>query len=232
MRKRLRAAALLPVLVIGLWAAAVSAASAGPDPTTLAGAVISPPNDTAPATVLPCGPEGARTIASDRVARVYASRGVAYGCSSVSGGRSFKLGLAGGVAGPTNVDKVSIVGTVSAYESYEFGIDCSAAKIAVTRLSDGKLLRSAPAINAAVLCPGGDAVNSLVVKADGSVAWIGTGGPVLGPASQAVTEVHKLDRTGAHLLARAADIVPASLRLRGSKLTWKRDGRTYSATLS
>jgi hypothetical protein len=72
-------------------------------------------------------------------------------------------------------------------------------------------------------------VDSLVLRADGDLAWIAVGSSIV--AHNRVVEVHAQDRTGNHLLDTGAAVRPASLRLHGVELTW-RDGRTLrSATL-
>lgn len=76
-------------------------------------------------------------------------------------------------------------------------------------------------------------VTSLAVKRDGALAWIATNflnsgcphppGPVI--------EVRAHDRTGFHVLDTGTAIVPGSLQLSGSRLTWIDAGMTRSAIL-
>jgi hypothetical protein len=73
------------------------------------------------------------------------------------------------------------------------------------------------------------AVGSLVLRADGGVAWIGTRSSIVG--GRKLVEVRKADRSGAALLDSGPAVDSGSLRLRGSKLTWKHGGRIRSATL-
>jgi hypothetical protein len=68
-------------------------------------------------------------------------------------------------------------------------------------------------------------VRSLVLKHDGSVAWIAKDG------DNDTYEVHKLDKDGAATLATGSDINGASLRLHGSDLSWKQGGTKKHATL-
>jgi hypothetical protein len=64
---------------------------------------------------------------------------------------------------------------------------------------------------------------------DGGVAWIGTASSIVG--RRKLIEVHKADPTGAALLDSGSAVDRGSLRLHGSKLTWRRGGRVRSTTL-
>jgi hypothetical protein len=64
---------------------------------------------------------------------------------------------------------------------------------------------------------------AIVVKSDGSVAWIVTTSD--GP------QVRSVDKTGEHLLAASPEIDPTSLALAGSTLYWMQGGKPMSATL-
>jgi hypothetical protein len=73
-------------------------------------------------------------------------------------------------------------------------------------------------------------VTSLVLKANGSVAWIVDRQAF---ADQPRTlDVVAVDSAGRRLLDRGADIEPESLTLTGSTLTWRKGGATKSATLN
>jgi hypothetical protein len=73
-------------------------------------------------------------------------------------------------------------------------------------------------------------VGALVVKADGSVAWIAEVAGLSGRAP-AEYEVHALDRSGSRLLASGTDIEPDSLTLKGSTLSWKQHEQQFSTSL-
>jgi hypothetical protein len=68
---------------------------------------------------------------------------------------------------------------------------------------------------------------AIVVKSNGSVAWIvGTG------EDEGRYQVHAADVTGSRLLASGGDIDPASLALAGSTLYWTQAGKPFSAPLN
>ena len=81
-----------------------------------------------------------------------------------------------------------------------------------------------------VVCPH---VDSLVLKADGAVAWIATnfaGEGCINPPGP-VTEVRRHDRRGLTVVASDTHIAPTSLRLSGSTLRWTDAGHHRSARL-
>jgi hypothetical protein len=81
------------------------------------------------------------------------------------------------------------------------------------------------------VCP---QVDSLVLKGDGAVAWIGTNflaeAFCLNPPAPAI-EVRCHDRRGLRTIDTGNGIVPTSLRLSGSRLRWLSAGHARSATL-
>lgn len=90
--------------------------------------------------------------------------------------------------------------------------------------------------NCKAVCP---VVGSLVLKRDGSLAWIAVDFP---PPSQGqgvfcggevppTTEVRRDDRRGLQVIGSGSGIAPRSLRLSGSTLTWKNEGSTASSNL-
>ena len=77
------------------------------------------------------------------------------------------------------------------------------------------------------------AVTGLVMKPNGSIAWIGMG-LTWNPATQnneRVTIVGKIDSGGYAELDRGDGIDTSSLRLDGSALTWTDAGQTRTGTL-
>lgn len=176
----------------------------------------------------PCGSPSARTLAADAVARVYAEGETVYGCAH--GGRAYRLGASSRSIREGRVGPVALAGVVAAYGLSRYGVDTVAAAVVVRRLSDGKQLRTASATSRAVGPESSEAVTSVVVKRNGSVAWIGAAGSIIAHRSTE-TEVNAADRRGERLLDSGAGINARSLRLRGSTLTWVDGGRTRSATL-
>lgn len=88
---------------------------------------------------LVCGPDSARTLAGDTVARVDASGGSAYGC--VAGGtRSFRLGRTDDSMRAARIEAVRVVGRIAAYGLRSSGVDTGYATVNVRRLTTGALL--------------------------------------------------------------------------------------------
>jgi hypothetical protein len=69
--------------------------------------------------------------------------------------------------------------------------------------------------------------SALLVKSDGSVAWIvETGYPVV------QYQVHTVDKSGSRVLASGTDIDPRTLALSGGVLYWTQGGKPMSAVLN
>jgi hypothetical protein len=174
-----------------------------------------------------CGPVAGRTIAADAVARVYTVGDAVYGCAS-GGAKSYKLGQLGSCIASSRVSAVKVAGRLAAYGLERCGVDTGFTEVVVRRLTNGAQLRSLPATSP----PGAESfqsVDSLVLKADGAVAWIGIGSSIVGHGR--VIEVRKADRSGKALLDSGSSVDPRSLRLHRSVLTWKHASSTRSATL-
>lgn len=90
--------------------------------------------------------------------------------------------------------------------------------------------------NCSVVCP---QVDSLVLESNGAVAWIAVNFPAPSPTTDSscgtqiapVTEVRRYDQGGLGVIATGAGIVPSSLRLAGSTLSFTDDGHTVTSTL-
>ena len=124
---------------------------------------------------------------------------------------------------------VAVAGGLAAYGLERCGVDTGTGSVQVQRLSDGKVLHAAPATVALLGPESYRSVAAVVVRPDGAVAWIGTGVSIIRHSQD--VEVHKLDRDGSRTLDRGAGIDARSLRLRGSRITWRHGGRTLSAML-
>ncbi len=160
---------------------------------------------------------------------MYVSTGNVYGCS-IHGHASYVLGSAGNCNAAPRVGPAIVVGELSAYGSERCGVDTGTTLVIVRRLADGKQLRSFAATSTG-LPEAFQSLRSLVLKPDGAVAWIGLVSSVVG--NRHAIEVHEADRNRpAVMLDSGAAIVPGSLRLRGSRLTWKHGAATRAATLS
>jgi hypothetical protein len=176
-----------------------------------------------------CGPGSARTLASSRLARVYQLNGSVYGCADPAG-KAYRLGTASTCIGSPRVDHVAVSGKLAAYGRELCGVDTGRTELVVRRLTDGKPLLSEPAITGVLGVESYEAIGSLALRSDGSVAWIATGHSIVGNGSPR-TEVHSADQGGQKLLDSGATIVLGSLQLHGSTLTWKHGGSTRTAPL-
>ncbi len=76
----------------------------------------------------------------------------------------------------------------------------------------------------------GRVVTDLVLKPNGSVAWIVDRLAFMG--SPHTIDVVAVDSTGRRLLDSGLAVDPTSLTLTGSTLTWRKGGATKSATLN
>lgn len=176
-----------------------------------------------------CGPAGARTIASDSVARVYARRGEVFGCAR-TGRRSYRLGTAAHSLSEGRAGPIALAGVQVAYGLTSYGVDTVSAEVVVRRLTNGHVERRHAAITQPVGAEFFETVDDVVVKTDGSVAWIAHA-TWIGSGGKGVVEVNKSDRTSGSLLDRSASIDRRSLRLHGSRLSWKDGTRRRSGRL-
>ena len=152
-----------------------------------------------------------------------------FGCARGSK-RSYYLGLVpyGGPSGSGGVLPLALVGPVVAYGVGSAFPEHSFHEVWVRNLATGKLLHRMP--NGSPPEPGdvgiGD-TEAIVVRPDGSVAWIATASDELGGV-----QVRSVDKTGSHLLAASPEIEPDSLALAGSTLYWTQGGKPMSASLN
>jgi hypothetical protein len=186
-----------------------------------------------------CPVAHAKRITADRQAVVYEAPGppedgeegflMIFACAH--GHRRYALGEraefssqgGGGIAGET------LAGPMVAYEkSLVRGPNGHDSFVIFVRdLLTGRIIHEVPTAEAEF--PGevgkGEA-EKIVVKSDGSVAWI-----VFTERDPTEYQIHAVDKTGSRLLAAAADIAPHSLTLKGSTLRWTQGGKPMSAVL-
>ncbi|HEY3725769.1 MAG TPA: hypothetical protein VGL51_01260 [Solirubrobacteraceae bacterium] len=174
-----------------------------------------------------CGPHFARTLAGDAVARVYVSAGKAYGCAAGSA-RSYKLGTTGNCIAARRIESVRVAGRLAAYGLETCGVDTGQTTVNVRRLTTGKSLAQRAATTR-VGVEGFQSVVSLVVKANGAVAWIGDANSLGKP--KFVRQLQRLDARGFRLLDSGRPVAPASLTLHRSTLSWRHGTAVRTATL-
>jgi hypothetical protein len=208
------------VLISVLFLAACGSSSAAPASTATSSA----------GGAARCGPGSARTLAASGLARVYATSGGVFGCSSRTR-HTVRLGQSKTCLGSPRVTAVAVAGELAAYGSEACGVDTGTGTLVVRRLSDGRQLQAYPAVSSSLGPESYRSVAAVVVKADGALAWIGVGSSII--SHRKVTEVHAAapGASSARLLDRGSAINTRSLRLRGSQLTWSDGGRTRSASL-
>jgi hypothetical protein len=176
-----------------------------------------------------CGPAGARTLAGDRVARIYAEGEGVYGCAR-AGAQSFRLGTSGPSVSQGRVGPVALAGADAAYGLTHSGVDTLTAQVVVRRLDTGRVLRRLAGTTGTQPPEAFQSVKSVVVKADGAVAWIAAGGSIIRPHSN-TEEVDRSDRRGEATLERSTKLDLKSLRVEGSRLSWREGNAVRSATL-
>jgi hypothetical protein len=73
-------------------------------------------------------------------------------------------------------------------------------------------------------------IGSIVVKRDASVAWIGSEHSIVGRGSR--IEVDQVQHGKRAVLDSGSGIVGSSLRLRGSRLSWRHGSTIHAATMT
>jgi hypothetical protein len=152
---------------------------------------------------------------------------IVFGCSA-AGHRSFRLGHANRVLAQARVGPVAVAGDVAAYGLANFGVDTVTASVVVRRLTDGAQLQALTATRAHA-AESFESIGSIVVRPDGTVAWIGSLHSIIGHRS--ATEVHEASTAGDRVLDSGLGIDSTSLRLHGETLSWVNGGVTRHATL-
>jgi hypothetical protein len=164
-----------------------------------------------------------------------------YGCTYPHG-RSYNLGQIGECGSSQGCEGIerstlTLTGPMVAYERFffeEFGERDSKYVVVVVDLRTGRELHRVPTGTAAMPSPGRvgvGQVTALVLKRDGAVAWIAEDEERSTFRHPPYYDVGAVDHSGIRLLASGTDIGPHSLGLKGSKLSWKKGRRRFSATL-
>jgi hypothetical protein len=133
------------------------------------------------------------------------------------------------VIAEARVGPVAVAGDLAAYGLTKFGIDTVRATVVVRRLTDGTEVKELSATRA-VGAEAFESIGSVVVMANGAVAWIGSEHSIAAGRRTAI-EVHAAGADGDRVLASGPRIDLASLRLHGSQLSWVDSGTTRHATL-
>lgn len=174
-----------------------------------------------------CSARG-QIIARDSLAVVYSSGGSAYACAD-SAGKAYKLGSTGFCIGVRRATPFRLAREVVAYGLTECGVDTSSTQVVALDLATGKTLRNDPDVSVAPPEAYGS-VTSLVLKADGSDAWIATDHSL--GAGARIVQVWRHDRHGLTMLDSGLPVKLGSLKLSSSRLTWRDGSATRHASLS
>ncbi len=204
-------------------------------------ATAAPARHNAPAK---CRPGHSRLLAVDTQAQAYKvidRDGLleAFGC--VYGRRPYFLGrLPENSLSPNSaeVELITLSGSTVAYQYSMSGeVGWRRWIIAVRNLRTGQWQRRVPTgkleePNANPESAGIGPAVTIVVKSDGSVAWIAEDVELSPENSPTYYQVHAVDKTGSRVLAAGIDIDPHSLALAGSALYWTQGGKPTSTSLN
>lgn len=182
-------------------------------------------------------------LAADRSAQVYRvvnKEGPfpeAFGCA---GGKAYDLGglpeRGDGPGSGGGIRSVVLAGSTVAFEASEFGeVGWSRWVVVIRSLSNGRILHEVPTGPLTEPHPNPESagigpVESLVVKSEGSAAWVAEDQFVSGTGPR-YYELNAVDKNGTRTVAAGTAIAPHSLALAGSTIYWLQEGRAMSATL-
>jgi hypothetical protein len=173
-----------------------------------------------------CAPAGARELAASPYGGIYSWHGSVYGCTA---GHRYRLGSATQCNQSARIGPAAVSGRLVAYAATSCGVDTGSSRVIVARLSDRHRLSSHAASSVMVGAESFESVGSIVVDRTGQVAWIASVSSIA--THRRAVALLAADRRGTRVLDSSLTIAPGSLRLRGSRLSWKRGGATRTATL-
>jgi hypothetical protein len=145
-----------------------------------------------------------------------------YGCWKASGRRTQLVGADEEQTGPIRLAGrfVGIAWIVAGSED---------SQVDVRDLRTGKLFHTAQMVGDAESV--GPHVSALVLRGNGSVAWIGVGSYFDEATERYTYGVEKFDVSGRQLLDHGAAVYPNSLHLNGAEITWVDGAEAMSASL-
>jgi hypothetical protein len=135
----------------------------------------------------------------------------------------------GSATGGEGVEPEALAGSIVAYGHMVIVGSTGEWTVVVRDLRNGRVLRKAPTgvpVKAEPSSLGIGRAVAIVLKTDGSVAWI-----VETDQENGEYQVHAVDKSGSRTLASGADVAPTSLALAGSTLYWTQGGKPRSAPL-
>jgi hypothetical protein len=192
-----------------------------------------------------CAPRHVKILVSNAQVQVYEGPDrnreglpAIYGCAR-SRHRSYVLGepLLVSSSGGGGIRDETLAGTMVAYEEIsanelpEGGSENSWSML-VRNLRTGRWMhRVLTGVTRVPKDEGVGPLTTLVLKPDGSVAWIASVAGLSGYVPPEY-EVHALDKSGSRLLVSGTEIDPRSLALKGSVLSWTQTGKLFSTVLN
>ncbi len=179
-----------------------------------------------------CVPRSTDVQASDPLGELWLSAGGSdlFGC--LWGAKTYTVWSAG-EGGVQLAQFVTMRGTYAAFNGGGGSSSDSSSSLGVMDLKTGKERGLAVAVGPGSYDTG--RVTSLVLKANGSIAWISQTSGVANPSTPqlipTLTEVYADDSSGRRMIASSTAISPTSLALAGSAIYWLQGGVAESATL-
>jgi hypothetical protein len=178
-----------------------------------------------------CSLKGARTLAANRLVRVYVAQDTmrVFACRR-SAARAYLVGDRGECQNSAEIDTAVVAGTFAA-NVRTCSLTHADAGIGLVNLRNGHVVFATNALTTAPLESETDAIRGMVVTPRGRVAWLAlrrTGLHTL--AIEVRRRAHGPDRHSA-LLDSGTGIDPRSLRRRGGRVVWTNAGATRSASM-
>ena len=161
-------------------------------------------------------------VKSSRFAVVTSSGTKYYGCWKATGRRTLLVGADAEQTGPIRLAGrfVGIAWIVAGTED---------SQVDVRDLRTGRLLHTAQMVGDPETV--GPHVSALVLRGNGSVAWIGIGSYFDEATENYTYGVEKFDTAGRRRLDQGPDVDPTSLHLSGSDLSWTHGAETRTDVL-
>jgi hypothetical protein len=181
----------------------------------------------------PCLPQGATIVTENSAGIVYAVDDSVYACS-VRTGHGTRLGSSGLGGGRPTVGRVVLAGEYLVYATHTMGVDTGTSELFARWLSTGRVISTASAFPTALGVESSTTIDALVARPSGAYAWIVSGGSIIHPSSfnVGVYEAKPLARSATiKLLDQGPAIAPTSLKLRGTRLSWRHGSEIRQATL-
>ena len=212
---------LILLMTIGVLAACGSSAGASSTGSTTGSASA--------ATVARCGPAGAVTLAASSQARVYRQGLSIYACAP-GHGAPYRLGSAGSCINSTRIGAAAAAGPIAAYAATQCGIDTGSTTIVVLDVATRHKLAVLGSYSGPAAAESYEDVGSIVDDRSGHAAWIVSEGSIV--AHKKTIEVVRRSGAGVQVVASGSTIGLASLRLRGSTISWTAGAVRHTAPLA